>query len=77
MNINLFNKTETEQYNLLELVNNLPLTYRLQYCQRLWSRYVTVMLPHCYLTVTSSLPHRYLIVTSTLPQRYLNVTSTL
>ena len=29
MNINLFNKTEAEQYKPLKLVNILPLTYRL------------------------------------------------
>jgi hypothetical protein len=31
MNINLFNKADTEQYKLLKLVNILPLTYRLLY----------------------------------------------
>ena len=31
MNINLFNKTEAEQYNSLKLQNILPLTYRLLY----------------------------------------------
>ena len=36
---------------------------KIQYCQRFWSRYVTVTLPHRYFTVTSPLPHRYLTVT--------------
>ena len=31
MNINLFNKTEAEQYHLLKIVNILPLTYGLLY----------------------------------------------
>jgi hypothetical protein len=31
MNINIFNRTEAEQYNLLKLLNILPLTYRLLY----------------------------------------------
>ena len=31
MNINLFNKTESEQFKLLQILNILPLTYRLLY----------------------------------------------
>jgi hypothetical protein len=31
MNINIFNRTEAEQYNLLKILNILPLTYRLLY----------------------------------------------
>jgi hypothetical protein len=31
LNINLFNRTEPEQYNSLKLLNILPLTYRLLY----------------------------------------------
>ena len=31
MNVNLFNKTEAEQLKILNIVNILPLTYRLLY----------------------------------------------
>jgi len=31
MNVNLFNKTEVEQFKILNIVNILPLTYRLLY----------------------------------------------
>ena len=46
MNINLFNKTEAEQFNLIKLVNNLLLTYRILHH---YLCFIFIFLKHCKL----------------------------